>query len=213
MSNAHDPRSAPAAYSPAVWPPGRSVPQRMPPKLPLSQRQRLSAQLAGGATFLFIGGGVTVLVVTVFGVVLTLFYVGAWQLAVGAGEEFVETTETLLWHGTVVVGRCLLACGLGYGASLLALRLGRVRQTNLTTLLGAGIASVAWSIMAGIFAIAYFWIGNARLPLAGSPDAASQFQTVLIIGMAIASGVIVGSLSWWLAAHLLRSAAGGARTP
>lgn len=206
MTNARDSLMTVAPQSRLSPQPGAPASTPMVAKPPLVLRQRTCAQLAGGLSFLFIGAGVIVLVYTVMRLGMLLLFAGTWQLALGAGEELGETIDLVLGQGAVATFSCFLAFGLGHAASLLVLRVGNVHRLNLTTLLGSGIALVAWSAVAGLFVVTYFW-GNGHWPWLGSPDAASQFLTVLIIGMAIVSCALVGSLSWWLAAHVLRSPA------
>lgn len=181
-----------------VWKPPK------PPKPPIAPRQRTSALIAGGVSFVLIGGGATALSLYTIAAAAVLAFAGTWQLALGAADEFGETADLLVSRGALASGIFIVACGLGYGASLLILRAGRVHRTNLTTLLASGIALTAWSAIAGVFVAVYLAATTPSRPWDDTPDIANQFLRVFIFALAIIACAAVGAFSWWLSAHLLR---------
>ncbi|WP_098406758.1 hypothetical protein [Paramicrobacterium agarici] len=156
-------------------------------------------------SFVLIGGSTTLLILYAMSAAAVLAFAGTWQLVLGAGEDFGETVAALVMQGALYGGIFLVACGMGYGASLLILRAGRVYKPNITTLLGSGIALTAWSTFAGVFVMVYLAAAPPSQPWNRTTNAADQFLVVFIVALALISGIVVGALGWWLAAHLLRS--------
>ena len=193
--------------------------QPAPPRPPLSDRERAGARLAGILGYLVLSVGFALFGIPVALLIFAAFFAlifGILQRAnndpeLGGFTEFVRSVDPGAWILPLVVV-ALVGVAVMVAALLVSRGILRAHGVNRpwgVTFAGAGIAIVA------------SWIASVvlSLPLQLTSSFSSDIDTGVPFGIilgalsvlvGLATTAVVGMLSWWWMAHLMRPAA---RTP
>ena len=187
-----------------------------PVRPPLTARAKRGAAIAGAVGFLLLGLGFAMASLAIglalIGAISALIVLAASgsDTRAGAGfEQLISRLDIAPWiaplAAIVIVGIVLMVAAIAVSGRVLAAH--RVRRPWAVTWAGAGVAIVAsWitsSILNTVFTLA---MGGFRWDF---PSWGAGFAGVLIISavIALASNAVLGWLSWWWMAHVMRPAA------
>lgn len=197
---------------------------RSPTRPPLTQRAKKGTFWAGAVGFNLLTLGFYLALIPLVAAFFGAFFSLIVDLAGRSGREsaagldsmrhFFDTLDygflTILGVALVVVGLLLMAAGLFASAAILKSR--EIRRPWAVTWAGAGIAIVGYWFVGWILPFVFQLVSLVLVAAGADAIVVAVSQGALALVGLFAGNAVIGWLSWWWMAHVLRSGADAAPT-